>query len=177
MELWKIGDSPIAPKFQRISQPNDWARILKDSTKQTGLSDTKVLQLEFWDKFKEYVKNQKTKLKLRNTRAQHWYDISIGTREAHVSLTLNTRDNLLGCEIYIANAKQTYNLFYQNKTKIEEELNEKLEWLELPDKKASRIKVTRKGNIDNKNEWQDYFEWLLKKADSFHRVFPKYIIG
>ena len=26
MELWKIGDSQIAPKFHVISQPNDWAK-------------------------------------------------------------------------------------------------------------------------------------------------------
>ena len=26
MELWKIGDSQIAPKFHVISQPNDWSK-------------------------------------------------------------------------------------------------------------------------------------------------------
>ena len=26
MELWKIGDSPIAPKFNVVSKPNDWTR-------------------------------------------------------------------------------------------------------------------------------------------------------
>ena len=177
LELWKIGDSLNAPKFQLISQPNDWARIIKDSAKQTGLSETKLLQLEFWDKFKEYVDKQKTKLKLRKTWPQHWYDISIGTSEAHISLTMNTKDNLIGCEIYIVKSKQTYNLLYQNKSKIEEELNEQLVWMELLDKKASRVKITKSGSLDKKNEWQNYFEWLLRKAESFHRVFPKYING
>ena len=165
-------ESAREPQKQDLP-PNDWA----DSTKQTGLSDTKVLQLEFWDKFQEYGNNQKTKLKLRKPRPQHWYDISIGTGEAHISVTLNTKDDLIGCEIYIANSKQTYALLYKNKSKIEEELKEHLDWMELLDKKASRIKVTKNGNIEKKNEWQDYFEWLLKKAESFHRVFPKYING
>ena len=101
----------------------------------------------------------------------------MGTGEAHISVTLNTKDDLIGCEIYIANSKQTYALLYKNKSKIEEELKEHLDWMELPDKKASRIKVTKNGNIEKKNEWQDYFEWLLKKAESFHRVSPKYIKG
>ncbi|MBU1121650.1 MAG: DUF4268 domain-containing protein, partial [Candidatus Omnitrophica bacterium] len=26
IELWQIGDSPVAPKFQIISKPNDWAK-------------------------------------------------------------------------------------------------------------------------------------------------------
>lgn len=32
MELWQIGDSSFAPKFQIISNPNDWAKTLKIST-------------------------------------------------------------------------------------------------------------------------------------------------
>ena len=49
--------------------------------------------------------------------------------------------------------------------------------MELPAKKASRIKVTRNGDINKKDEWQDYFEWLLEKAENFYRIFPKYING
>ena len=29
IELWRIGDSTIAPKFNIISQPNDWSRTVK----------------------------------------------------------------------------------------------------------------------------------------------------
>src|SRR6185369_6748304 len=29
VELWQIGDSPIAPKFNIISQPNDWSRTVR----------------------------------------------------------------------------------------------------------------------------------------------------
>ena len=32
MELWQIGNSPFAPKFQIISKPNDWAKAIKKST-------------------------------------------------------------------------------------------------------------------------------------------------
>jgi hypothetical protein len=88
---------------------------------------------------------------------------------------LNTKDDLVGCEIYIANSKQTYNLLYQNKLIIEEELGERLDWMELLNKKASRIKVTKSGSLDKRNEWQSYFEWLLRKAESFHHVFPRYM--
>ena len=29
LELWQIGNSPYAPKFQIISKPNEWAKIMK----------------------------------------------------------------------------------------------------------------------------------------------------
>ena len=54
MELWQIGDSPFAPKFQIKSQPNDWAKAVKSGTTKSELSETKLLQLNFWD---DYDKN------------------------------------------------------------------------------------------------------------------------
>src|SRR6476660_4909533 len=31
IELWRIADSPIAPKFNVISQPNDWSRTVQQA--------------------------------------------------------------------------------------------------------------------------------------------------
>ena len=55
MELWQIGDSPYAPKFQVISKPNDWAKAIKKSTTRSELSDRQLMQLEFWNQFKEFA--------------------------------------------------------------------------------------------------------------------------
>src|ERR1017187_4187913 len=30
IEVWRIGDSPMAPKFNIVSKPNDWAKTVKD---------------------------------------------------------------------------------------------------------------------------------------------------
>ncbi len=78
MELWQIGDSPYAPKFQIISQPNDWAKAVKSGTTKSELSDTKLLQLNFWDDFKHFSEETNSKLSFRKPRPQHWYDIGIG---------------------------------------------------------------------------------------------------
>lgn len=36
LELWRIGDSPPAPRFNLVSRPNDWARTIADLTKPIG---------------------------------------------------------------------------------------------------------------------------------------------
>ena len=51
MELWQIGDSPYAPKFQVMSQPNDWAKAIKKSHTENELSEVKLMQLDFWTEF------------------------------------------------------------------------------------------------------------------------------
>jgi hypothetical protein len=72
MEVWQIGGSSCAPKFNIIAQPNDWAKAVKNSTSAPSeLSATKMLQLEFWTKLKEYVQYNKFQIKLRKARLQH----------------------------------------------------------------------------------------------------------
>lgn len=174
MELWKIGESPYAPKFYIISQPNDWAKTLKESVSSVSLTDTKLLQRDFWNKFKEYATNKKSFLKLRKAFPQHWYDIALGISEGHISLSAIPTDQIIRCEVWIGNNKELFHQFSSKKDEIEKELNEKLTWLELPDKKASRILVTKKADILDTKNWDSLFDWLLNQAEKFYKVFPKY---
>lgn len=123
MELWQIGESPPAPKFHIISRPNDWAKAIKTTISHSKLTDTKLSQLEFWNKFKEYAQSKNSRLRLRKTHPQHWYDISLGTSLAHIALTVNTRTNEISCMVYIDNNQELYDCLYLEKEKIEKELN------------------------------------------------------
>jgi hypothetical protein len=56
IELWRIGNSDIAPKFNLVSKPNDWTKTVSESAGnlQSGEnSTTKQTQLEFWVAFHE----------------------------------------------------------------------------------------------------------------------------
>ncbi len=43
IELWRIGTSKIAPKFNVVCKPNDWVKV--SAAPQGGPTDTKLLQL------------------------------------------------------------------------------------------------------------------------------------
>jgi hypothetical protein len=175
IELWQIAESPYAPKFDVICKPNDWAKAIKEATVNRELSETKLNQMEFWNRFKEFAQQHGTKLRFQKTYPQHWTDVSIGNSEAHVSLTINSRDGAFGVELYIPNNKELYERLLARKSDIEQELGETAQWMALPQKKASRIKVIMGGDFDQKNRWEDYFDWLLRKAEKFQSVFPKYV--
>ena len=175
MEVWKISNSPFAPKFQVIAKPNDWAKAVKKAVTQSELSDTKLLQLEFWTKFKEFVQENNGKVKLRKAYPQHWYDISFGSSNAHLCLTVNSQNEQMACEIYIPDSKKLFSCLYAKKDEIESELSEQLVWEELPEKKASRIKLISKGNLSNQKDWGHYHSWLLEKVTKFQLVFGKFV--
>jgi len=175
MEVWKISNSPYAPKFQVIAKPNDWAKAVKTATTQSELSDTKLLQLEFWTKFKEYVQDNKGNIKLRKAYPQHWYDISFGFSNAHLALTVNSQSEQMACEVYIPDSKELFSSLHESKSEIEADLGEQLEWEELPEKKASRIKLVSNGNLSDQDQWQQYHSWMFSKVTDFQTVFSKYI--
>src|SRR3954449_13170506 len=59
VELWRIGDSPAAPKFNIVSKPNDWSQSVARGARaivETELSETRVMQREYWEAFQGVLK-------------------------------------------------------------------------------------------------------------------------
>jgi hypothetical protein len=101
--------------------------------------------------------------------------VAIGSARAYVTFTVNTMQQELGCELYIPNDKALYNELKKSEHEIEREIGEKLEWMALPEKKASRIKIVKPADFDKDEEWENYFSWLKEKGELFEKVFPKYL--
>lgn len=172
IELWQIDNSNPAAKFEVLEKPNEWAKIMKQSY-TNELTDTRLLQLDFWSKLKLHIKEKDKNMRLQTPRPQHWYDISMGSSDAHIGLTVNTRENSMGCEIYISRNKELFNYLKDRKNKIEKILGD-LEWVDAP--VASRIKIiNEKFNLENKDNWDNYFAWLHEQVVQFKKVFGKNI--
>ncbi|MCP4575670.1 MAG: DUF4268 domain-containing protein [Deltaproteobacteria bacterium] len=172
MELWQIDDSPYAPKFYVVSKPNDWAKAVKQSSAKSDLSDRRLMQLDFWTQFKEYVASKKSTLRLRKAYPQHWYDVSIGNSKSYLSLVVDADNEQLRCELYIPDSKALFNLLYGQKDAFEAELSpHQLEWMELPGKKASRVKTHHEIDVGESANWEKSFKWLMETAQEFQSVF------
>ena len=104
IELWKIGDSAIAPKFQIVSSPNNWSKTIKRSI-DNNVSDTKMLQYQYWAKLSDEIDNNYSKFNSRKPKAQHWYNLAIGSSLAHISLTINTQTDEIRSQIWIRDNK------------------------------------------------------------------------
>ena len=61
IELWRIGESPVAPKFNIVCKPNDWSKTVANAASSLAaeeLTETKKLQLEYWTTFRDYIEEQ-----------------------------------------------------------------------------------------------------------------------
>jgi hypothetical protein len=176
IELWQIGDSPCAPKFDIICKPNDWAKTVKGATGGGAeLTEGRLKRLEFWNAFRDCAQQHHTKLRFQKPQSQNWMVLGIGYKDAYVSLTLSSREGDLGVELYIPDNKALFEQLLARKAEIEQDLGEAANFMALPDKKASRIKTTMAGEFTDKNHWDDYFKWLLSEAEKFASVFQKHL--
>lgn len=173
IELWKINDSLPAPMFKIVERPNDWSKTIKSAQ---GLSETKLLQLNFWEAFSEYAFKKAEFSAIFNKRKalpQHWYSLAFGKSQYSISLFANTQNNTIGVELYISGNKERYNNFLSQKELIEKELNISLEWKEAA--KDCAIRTRSKGNIKkDEKSWKEFFEWYIATALKFKEVFTKY---
>ncbi len=176
IELWKIDSSPPAPKFNIVCSPNEWAKIVRRSSTSTTPTEGDLLKQAFWASFKEFMEDRGTFLRMRTPRPDNGYGLAIGRSNFEIILSVRTQNPRIGCELYISGEKAelAFHSLLEKKNEIELELGEKLEWQELPEARDCRIALYKTGaDIEKREEWNDYFEWLGDKAEKFHKVFSK----
>jgi len=176
IELWSIGKSEPAPRFNLVSRPNDWSRAMGTSSSgDQAHSETKLMQLQFWQGLVDHLESRSTHLSFRKPRPQHWYEVGVGRSNFHISLTLNSRLKRVGCELYIAGerAKVGFSQLLEQKVNIEKELGAILEWQELPHRSASRIIEFHSSDYEDRTQWNDLFKWFAARVEVFHKVFSK----
>ena len=172
IELWKINGSVPAPRFNVVERPNDWAKAMKASE---GLSDTKKTNLEYWEAFKKYAFNKTEFKKIfseRKAYPQGWYDLSVGNRHCHITLTATMTKNRLAAQIYISKNKDLYSHFLEQKIAIEEFLGEEISWHEAS---IDAVFGYDTYNADfNTENWDKYFEWYCEKAIKLREVVKRF---
>lgn len=179
VELWKIGDSSIAPKFNVVVKPNDWTKGGGSGGRLRSageLTPTKLLQLEYWTEFRKHVLGQQTVIRPQKPSPQHWMNAAIGTSRAFMYAFVDTRDHRIGVRLVLTGPDHLahFHLLEDEKKAIEKEFGQKLVWDELPEKKTSYISLYKaKTNPKEKTGWKTQHIYLLNTLEQFHKVFSE----
>lgn len=170
IELWKIGDSKVAPKFNLVSKPNGWFKKLRLSRNLQQLTPKQKQKLEFWEKFNEYMEGNET-FTLRSPRPAYWHVFSIGKSGYSIHFNIVSRTKKITCFLCIKNKTNGFNRLEKDKEMIEQEFGAKLEWQYTQGLKSSKILKQRTGDFTNKDEWEDLFKWCKETAENFYKTF------
>lgn len=171
IELWKIGDSDIAPKFQIVSSPNNWTKTIKRSIDNDNLSDTKMLQYQYWTKISEEIDDNYPTFNSRKPRPQNWYNLAIGSSLAKIGLSINTQKNEIRSYLFIEDNKDLFDYFHSERDEIESIIKEQLIWRRLDNKKSSYIEVSLDFDIGVEDNWPEAIKWHLDMASRLYDAF------
>jgi Domain of unknown function (DUF4268) len=174
VELWRIGDSPLAPKFEVVVKPNDWVKSGREQARAAAsTTPTKQLQQKFWLALIERLAVKAPTIRPQKPRPQHWLNNSIGRAGFGLNITANTRDERLGVELWIPGplAKQHFNNLSAQKQEIEGKLGFELDWQALPDAQACRIATWYPhASIEDESRWDEYLDWLTQRLLKMDQV-------
>ena len=176
IHAYKIGNSDNAPMFQVIEQPNDFIKNNKSINSNDTMNKSQSQRLEFWNQFNNVLVERGKPFNVRKATTDHWYNVAIGTSDAHIDITLVNKDSVIGVELYITDNKKFFDKLYQRKDEIENDLGFKLDWRRLNNSKASRIVTFIKGlNFDDHSNYNELINKTIDLAVLMRDTFKKYI--
>lgn len=165
----RIDDSPPAPAFKLVAEPNDWEKTVRAATTQAGArSERQELYRSFWARYLARL-HQDRPAWSRATRppADSWFVTSTGVSGA-TFYTSWTR-NGLSSEIVFESPDPSVNsvrfeILQTRQAEFEAAYGGPLVWQELPGRKATRIaEYLPDADVSTRAEWERYIEWLLDR--------------
>lgn len=148
IEVWKIDESPCAPKFQVVAKPNDWTKAL--SAGKRDLTELQQTRLAFWRGFHAYAEKHASNTSPTNPTAQHWMGFAIGKsgvdRRAAVKTGLSAQEPEIRAELVISrgNPAQRFGMLESEREEITQEFGSELHWHAPDDAIGKKIYVRRK---------------------------------
>lgn len=175
IELWRIGDSHPAPRFNVIASPNDWTKTVRVAARTINDDrDSHRIRRAYWASFAEYLSSRSSRFKIRRQNTDHWFSFGIGRAGFHLNAKVGSEKQWVAVELTMADDpdKSAFNSLIAQRSEIESEIGERLEWLELPGKKASRVVLHRHG-VDPADpaQYQELHAWMLERLQRFRDVF------
>ncbi|WGF90725.1 DUF4268 domain-containing protein [Marinivivus vitaminiproducens] len=178
IELWRIGLSPPAPKFNVVAQPNDWAGAVESGARSVsggGATDErKQIYVAYWTAFADLLAERGSPLRLGQAPAQ--YSVAFGSGRPGVQLLVQAgfRDKWLSVAVAAPNdsAKDVFRALLADRVAIEQAIGATLDWQERPELKRWQIEW-RRGGPDplDEGDWPNQHAWLADGLERLARVF------
>lgn len=174
IELWRIGDSDPAPKFNIIAKPNDWSKMVTEiSTGGGKMTPAQEKQVAFWTDFGTAIDETGSSWKVPKPQRAPWVGYGIGRTGFGLSPNVAVMSDWVAVRLtmYDADAEAHFHLLLDDGEAIESELGFSVDWQVKHGRKECTIECREEGNLSKPKERKRLIHWLLERMDDFDRVF------
>ena len=155
----KVGDKTPAPG----------AKVIRSKK----IVDSHKIQLDFWTKFREKLKETNKIPSLQTPKAQYWYDIRIGRQNILLSNVCNTLKDFVGVKLYIRKpvVDRYYTALVARKKEINHALGIEPEWNANPSASDKTIALFHKADLSDPQGMEEAVDWMVCQTLVFYEVF------
>ncbi|MGL4757944.1 MAG: DUF4268 domain-containing protein [Patescibacteria group bacterium] len=169
LRVFKIGNSDLAPKFEVLSKPNEWSKILNSNNNQAN-KEYVSNNLDFWTRFIDYSQS----FKHRTPSKGHWFTISLGSSDAQINLIFAKQKAPKGACIELNfKTDELYDSFKEQLPDIESQYNFKFTLNKRT--KGGLAFVSTKYSIKDKDNWNDIYDYYIQNLDKIKEIYTKYV--
>ena len=169
IQVWRIGNSDSAPRFEVIVEPNEV--VLQAIGAAQEPSEKQQLYVQFWTAVRSGIEKTGKFPSLRSPRGQSWYDVALGRSGVHLQLAVNNDEVRVGVYLRERVAQSALGSLLRDKEIIEREIGELLEWDPNPEARDKVIKLRRAGQFADTQQRDGLVSWLVERAGRFRDVF------
>ncbi len=175
VELWRIGESPLAPKFNIVSKPNDWTQTVREQV-AGQMSPNQQLHYDFWTQFRAFLEARGSAVRTNRPSTNHWTSASVGRSDFNLSAWNGMRDGRSGVQFEMTgpHAKQHFRLLEQrHRADVEATLAGlgPVEWRPMPEAKSSMVQVLRQGSPTDRSTWPALDAWMADTLEAMQSLF------
>lgn len=178
IELWTIGESDPAPKFNIVSKPNDWVKTVREATEtrnRSELSEWQQMQYEIWQRYGSYLTEVGSQFNAPKPSNSLWVGYGIGRSDAALIVQFTKAE----AQVYVQLASNKHPDWYQKlecqqdviESEIAALIDEELYWAERDGLKHSHIGVSKEFDVTNRDNWPEIFEWMETRMAGIKAAF------
>jgi hypothetical protein len=173
MELWRIDNSPPAPRFNIIASPNDWTKVARRASSQVGeaaSAEGQHVRLAYWSSFSDFLKQANSAFRSRRPTKGNVLWFPTGRSGTVISAIINIEKNYIGVALYTD--KIAFPILRAEQQLIDQAVGDPLDWQELPGQKRSRVNLYKLNESpSDETRRSEQHAWLLAKMERFRSAF------
>lgn len=175
IELYRIGDSIPAPRFNVAANPNKWSRGIQRQARraESEMTDAQRAHYEYWSQLIESAAGRYGALSRRKAFKGNWQTAeSLSVKDLSIDLYATKSKSGLRCEIYFYSAAAKLGFDYARDLIVEEDLLSEfpLSFERMDDKATSRIATYFDPGVSGIATKESEHDWIIDTLQCFAEV-------
>ncbi len=174
IEVYRIGDSLPAPRFNVIAKPNDWSKVVKRNASNQTASEVGLLRNEYWQSLKNFAVQNNSFLNLKFGDRSYSGAYKFGKTGFGLDFGIPARKKVLEVWLWMhrenhkVNFDKLYSSCYEKSLEI---FGSDIVWDRKDNGNSSAIILRKDADYSDKKDWDNQFRWFIENGEKFAKFF------